>query len=364
MASPKPRIIMHVDLDAFYASVETREIPSLKGQPVIVGFDPKEGKGRGVVVAASYESRKLGVHAGQPISRAYKLCPQATYLRPNFPLYGKTSASVMKLLRSFADKFEQVSIDEAFLDISDKTASYEEARIRAVKIKQELETQEQLTCSIGIAPNKSTAKIAADFSKPDGLTVVPPDQVKQFLAPLPVNAITGVGKKTEQLLKSLGVETIGQLQNIPGKDLVKYFGKGGVWLWGVAHGQEQIEVIEQKPVKSLAAEHTFEHDTEDKTMVLTKMQELADDLHRRLTSANLEFRTVGIKIRFKHFQTYTREHSLPSSTNSRDTILQVGKDLLREFEKEDRPIRLIGLHVSNLEASEPKGEGLEQWMNK
>src|SRR5208283_1590278 len=180
-----------------------------------------------------------------PISHAYRICPDAVYLRPNFSLYGKVSRSIMTLLRAFADKFEQVSIDEAFLDVSEKVSSYGSARLLALQIKQEEEGTEGLTCSIGVAPNKSSAKIASEFQKPDGLTVVAPENLKDFLSPLPASAITGIGKKTEEYLESIGVKTIGDLQNVSGKDLVKRFGKTGVWLWGVANGLERIEVKEK-----------------------------------------------------------------------------------------------------------------------
>ncbi len=361
MAAEKPRIIIHVDIDSFYPSVEVRQNPSLKGLPVIVGADPKGGKGRGVVVSCSYEARKFGIHSGQPISRAYRLCPDAIYLRPNFPLYGRASSSVMRLLRSFADKFEQVSIDEAFLDVTSRVADYQEAESFALKIKQELHRSEGLTCSIGIAPNKSSAKIAAEFQKPDGLTVVEPERVKDFLAPLPVYVITGVGKKTQNFLKSMGVETIGQLQNIPGKDLVKYFGKGGVWLWGVAHGLEKIDVKERMMMKSLSAEHTFEYDIDDKAKVLATTESLADELHRRVASANLLFKTVGIKVRFRGFETHTRENSLPNYTDQQGVLLQEAKNLFREFEHDRRKIRLIGLRVSNLK-KDIERKGLEVWL--
>ncbi len=362
MAAEKIRIIMHVDIDSFYPSVEMRENPSLKGLPVIVGADPKGGKGRGVVVSCSYEARKFGVHSGQPISRAYRLCPDAVYLRPNFSLYGKASSSIMRLLRSFVDKFEQVSIDEAFLDVTNKVVDYEEARALALQIKEELLKKEGFTCSIGIAPNKSTAKIASDFKKPDGLTVVKPDHVKEFLAPLPVSAITGVGKKTAYFLRSIGVETIGQLQNVPGKDLVKYFGKGGVWLWSVAHGQERIEVREREMMKSLSAEHTFDYDIDDHAKVLATMEVLAEELHKRVVSANLLFKTVGIKVRFRHFETSTRENSLPNYTDEKEILLQEAKSLFREFEQDDRKIRLIGLRVSNMKKVGVGKTGLEVWL--
>ena len=340
-------MIFHVDLNAFYPSVEVVHSPALKGRPVIVGADPKGGRGRGVVVSCSYEARKLGVRSGMPISRAFSLAPGALYLRPNFPLYGKVSKRVMELFRTYADKFEQVSIDEAFLDVSDRVeGNYDSARDLAISIKADLEAKEGLLCSIGIAPNKSSAKIASEFQKPDGLTVVRPVELSGFLAPLPASSISGVGKKTEDFLHSIGVQTIGDLQKVPGKQLVKYFGKTGVWLWGVANGLEQIEVKE-RPMRSLSAEHTFEQDVAEKDLVVAKMEELARRLHGRVLSSMVEFRVVGIKIRFSHFQTYTRENTLAVYTTNLETMLQEAKNLFREFENNPRKVRLIGIFVAD-----------------
>ena len=219
-----------------------RDNPKHRGLPVVVGADPEEGKGRGVVVTCSYEARKFGLRSGMPISRAWKLCPTAVYLRPNFELYERVSQEVMETLRGFADAFEQTGIDEAFLDVSGRATGVEEARELALVVKEAVKDLHGLTCSIGIGPNKSTAKIASDMQKPDGLTIVPLDSPAKFLSPLPVSVIPGVGKKTQAFLKERGVETIAQLQDMPGKELMQWFGKTGVWLWGVVHAQEQIPV--------------------------------------------------------------------------------------------------------------------------
>lgn len=366
--NPPGRVIFHVDIDSFYPSVEIRENPKLKGKAVIVGADPKGGRGRGVVVSCSYEARKLGIRSGMPISRAYRIAKEnAVYLRPNFPLYSNVSKKIMNLLRAFADEFEQVSIDEAFLEVTEKVhEDYEEARSYAIEIKTKLESEQKLTCSIGVAPNKSSAKIASDFQKPDGLTVVPPDRVKTFLAPLPCRAISGIGSKTEAFLDSIGVKTIGDLQQVPGKDLVKYFGKTGVWLWGVANGLEQIEVKE-RPMRSLGAEHTFENDIGDRAELLSKLEELVDRLHVRIMSANVKFRVVGIRIRFTHFQTFSREKTLPTFTSEKQVILSEAKNLLREFEKKRDKVRLIGVYVSGFktedEAKSAPSESLENWVS-
>jgi len=351
------RVILHVDLNAFYPSVEAVQNPTLKGKPLIVGADPKAGKGRGVVVSCSYEARKLGVRSGMPISRAFSLAPEAVYVRPNFPLYGRVSRRIMDLLRTYADKFEQVSIDEAFLDVSERTeGNYNTGRELAISIKTDLEAKEGLLCSIGVAPNKSSAKIASEFQKPDGLTVVQPKELRGFLYPLPVSSISGVGKKTEDFLHSIGVKTVGDLQKIPGKQLVKYFGKTGVWLWGVANGLEQIEVKE-RPMRSLSAEHTFEQDVAEKNLVWSKVEELARRLHTRVLSSKIEFKVVGIKIRFTHFHTYTRENTLAVFTSNLETMLQEAKNLFREFENNPRKVRLIGIFVADFrEVTDSKSE--------
>ena len=314
---------------------------------MIVGADPKQGRGRGVVVSCSYEARRFGVHSGMPISRAYSLIPEAVYIRPDFVLYGRVSKRVMSLIKTYADKFEQVSIDEAFLDVSNRVSgSYDSARELSISIKTDLEAKEGLFCSIGIAPNKSSSKIASEFQKPDGLTVVRPEELGGFLSPLPVSSISGVGKKTEEFLNSIGVKTIGDLQKISGKQLVKYFGKTGVWLWGVANGLEQIEVKE-RPMRSLSAEHTFERDVSDKAEVISKMDDLALRLHARVVTSKVEYRVVGIKIRFSHFQTYTRENTLVFFTNDLETIYREGRNLFREFEQNPRKVRLIGMFVAD-----------------
>ncbi len=208
------RVIFHLDMDHFYTAVEERERPEIKGVPVIVGADPKEGKGRGVVSTSNYEARKSGVRSGMPISQAWRLCPRAVYLPPNFPLYIRVSGEIMELARKYAGKFEQWGIDEAFLDVSGKVDDWAEAEALAQRIKQEIKEKEGLTASIGVGPNKLVAKVASDFQKPDGLTIVKEEEVEKFLEPLPVRKLLWVGRKTEAKLKELGVNTIGDLARI------------------------------------------------------------------------------------------------------------------------------------------------------
>ncbi len=275
---------MHADMDAFYSSVEQRENPAIKDKPVIVGADPKGGRGRGVVAGCSYEARKFGVHSAQPISHAYRLCPQGVYLHPNYKLYDEASDEVMQVLRSQATKFEQMSIDEAFMDLTGKVSNFDQAAAFASEIKREIWYKTKLTCSVGIAPNKSVAKIASDFKKPDGLTVIPPEKVREFLAPLPVNKISGIGKKSTETLKAIGINTIGDLASAHPSKLTELFGKYGVRLWQVANGIDEEEVITTYSIKSISSETTFDEDVSDKEKVMEAFRSLIDDVHARTLS--------------------------------------------------------------------------------
>jgi len=348
------RVIFHLDLDAFYASVEQRENPSLRGVPLIIGADPKEGKGRGVVVACSYAARKLGLHSGQPISRAYRLCPNGVYIRPNFPLYGEVSADVMQRVKKYADKFEQVSIDEAYMDVTESCKHYGGPIELANHIKAELNEKEDLTCSIGIAPNKSSAKIASDFQKPNGLTYIDPDHAKEFLAPLSVSKISGIGKKTEEKLNEIGIKTIGDLAKYPPKPLIRQFGKPAIWLWAIANAQEQVDVQESYEMKSIGAEHTFDKDTDDWSSIDEQVMDLIQLVHRRLTEDDMLFRTITLKIRFTGFETYTRAKTLRFTTASKDIIVDTTRTLTKEFRSKPKRVRLVGVRLSGLKSAGQK----------
>lgn len=360
--SQATRIIFHVDFDAFYVSVEVRENPAIRGKPVVVGADPEGGRARGVVVACSYDARSFGLHSGMPISQAYRLCPQAVYIRPNFELYERVSGEVMNTLREFADEFEQVGIDEAFLDVSRRVGTAGEAEALALELKKRVKEVHRLTCSVGIAPNKSSAKIASDRKKPDGLTLVPFDGVEAFLRPLPVSAVPGVGRKTEEFLKEKGIETIGQLQQLEGRQLLSWFGKNGVWLWGVIHGKENIEVRQQAFPKSLSVERTFRQDVLDFQAVRREASSAASELIGRVRSQRLSYRTGGVKIRFQGFETHTREKSLISHTDSEDSLQAMVESLLSEFESEDRPVRLVGVRVADLRPMDSEPSSLDDWV--
>jgi DNA polymerase IV (archaeal DinB-like DNA polymerase) len=355
------KTIFHVDLDAFYVSAEVKEHPELKGLPVVVGADPEKGKGRGVVVTCSYEARKFGLRSGMPISMAYRLCPQALYIPPDWGLYERTSTEVMETLKGFADRFEQASIDEAFLDVTSKAPDEASAESYALKVKEAVKKTHRLTCSIGVAPNKSAAKIASDRNKPDGLTLVPFDDVSGFLAPLPVGVVPGIGPKTREFLKEKGIETISQLQAMQGKQLLNWFGKNGVWLWGVVHGQENVEVRQQEMPKSLSVERTFRDDVKDYREVRKEASDAASELIRRVKSSGYSFRVAGIKIRFHGFETHTREHTLVSHTESEDALKETIGSLLDEFEEKGKPVRLIGVRVSDIHKATAGPSTLDDW---
>jgi DNA polymerase IV (DinB-like DNA polymerase) len=356
-----PRVILHVDMDAFYASAETRKSPEIAGLPIIVGADPKGGKGRGVVAGCSYEARKFGVHSAQPISRAYRLCPQAVYLRPNFALYEEVSARIMDILRGFSEKLEPMGLDEAFLDLSDKVADFEEAAEVAKKIKEEIKAREGLTCSIGVAPNRAIAKIASDYQKPDGLTVVTPDQALSFLCPLPVSRISGVGKKTSEILEKVGIKTIGDLASFSAGRIVEMFGKWGIRLWEIANGIDETPVVTSYDIKSISNETTFEQDVEDRAVVVKTLEKLAREVHTRAIQDGFLWRTVGIKLRFEDFSTFTRAKSRNDYTNRLDIVESSVRSLFSEFEKDPRKIRLVGVRLSNLRRTDASQETLLAW---
>jgi DNA polymerase IV (DinB-like DNA polymerase) len=355
------RVILHVDLDAFYVSAEVREHPELRGLPVVVGANPEGGRGRGVVVACSYEARKYGLRSGMPISQAFRLCPQAKYIPPNWGLYERVSEEIMTTLKGFADKFEQGSIDEAFIEVTSRGKDEESAKGVAVLVKSAIKEKHGLTCSVGVGPNKSSAKIASDRNKPDGLTVVPFADVPGFLSPLPVGVVPGIGRKTEDFLTEKGIATIGQLQQLDGKQLLSWFGKNGVWLWGVIHGEENVEVKQQDMPKSLSVERTFKEDVKDFREVRREAADGAAELMRRVKSAGYAYKVAGIKIRFQGFETHTREKTLVSHTDSEGPLMEAVEKLLDEFESRGEPVRLVGVRVADIQRWTVGPSTLDDW---
>ena len=350
--SKKARIIFHLDMDHFYTAVEERERPELKGKPVIVGADPKQGNGRGVVSTSNYEARKAGVWSGMPISRAWRLCPEAVYLPTNFPLYIKVSIEVMDIARRYADKFEQWGIDEAFLDVSERVRDFNEAEALAKEIKREILKEEKLTCSIGVGPNKLVAKVASDFQKPDGLTVVREEQVEAFLSPLPVRKLLWIGKKTEDKLNSMGIKTVGELAQYDPAVLNEMFGVMGLQMHLMARGIDRSEVEQRTGVKSISHETTFEEDTDDAQVVLTALDELSEAVSKEAADQQLFFKTVTIKLRYENFETHTRSKTLQFMTNRPQDLKKTARELLQAYLRRDRKVRLIGVRVSTFVSGE------------
>jgi len=350
-------------MDSFYASAESRRDPTLKDKPVVIGADPKEGKGRGVVISCNYAARRFGLRSAMPISEAWRLCPSAVYLRPDFEYYESLSNDVMKIIKSKVSVFEQVSIDEAFVDLAGSVNSFDDAGAWIARLKEELKSETGLTCSIGLAENKSAAKIATDLHKPDGITIIPPGKIKETLAALPVSVIPGVGLKTELALKELGVSKVGDLQAIE-IDLVKrQLGTSGVWLWDVANGLEN-EPVREHELKSLSTERTFEEDTDNWKLVEELVAELASELASRAQMAHVTFRRVGTKVRFRGFETHTRETKLATFTRDGSVIARESRSMLREFQGKKLPVRLIGLKISDLRGESADQTSMTAWMEK
>jgi DNA polymerase IV (DinB-like DNA polymerase) len=339
---------MHVDLDAFFASVEERGHPEYKGKPVIVGADPKDGKGRGVVSTCNYEARKFGVHSAMPISRAWDLCKDAIFLPVNYELYEEVSAKIMRILKSYAFKFEQTGIDEAFLDMTNKIKRISEVKRLAEEIKEEIFKKEKLTCSIGVGPNKLIAKIASDYNKPNGLTIVVEKNVKRFLAPLEVDKLWGIGKKTKRKMNEMGIRTINELSNFERDKLIEEFGIFGHEFYQMAHGIDNSEVIEYRSRKSYSREHTFESDTLNKQIIYDLMNEIYEEVMRDVEVGGFNFRTLTIKVRYENFETHTRSKTFSHPVGRSKYTKETTHNLLKSFLQPNQAIRLIGIRASNL----------------
>ncbi|MDE4908612.1 DNA polymerase IV [Methanogenium marinum] len=341
------RIILHVDMDSFFASVEVRENTALTGQPVVVGADPKNGRGRGVVCTCSYEARGYGIRSAMPISEAYVRCPEAVYLPVNHALYCQVSAEIMDAIRPFADIFAQVSVDEAYCDIS-SCGSYTAAEALGTEIKNIVKSHHGITCSVGIGPNKTIAKIASDFQKPDGMTIIRPNNTTSFLSPLPVRKIPGIGKKAEERLASLGITTAGDLAKADPGLLRTKLGKWGFVMHARANGIDDTPVADRGERKSIGKERTFPKDVTDAQYICQTLTSLTAEVCRRLRKDGRRCSTVTVKIRYRGFITRTKASSFSHATDRDDQIEQTAQSLILPF-LTTTPVRLIGISVSGLE---------------
>ncbi len=347
-SSTKPRVILHVDMDAFFAAIEQRDHPEYRGKPVVIGADPQQGRGRGVVSTASYEAREYGIHSALPISQAWRRCPHAIFLRGDHRHYREVSAQVMDILATFSPVIQKISIDEAFLDITGCLRLFGSPEQLARTLKQKIREHCNLTASVGIATNKFIAKIASDLDKPDGLTICPPGEERAFLAPLPIRKLWGVGAKTAAKLESLGLKTIGEIAEYPLEKLIAHFGAWGYQVHKLSRGIDNRPVATRSLRKSISEETTYLEDVDDDGVVEHTLFTIADRLSRTMRRKGLKGRTITLKIRFEGFETHTRSRTLSDFVNDADTLRAISVSQYRSFQRQGRKVRLVGIGVSQL----------------
>ena len=342
------RRIIHLDMDAFYASVEQRDDPSLRGKPVAVGGSPQT---RGVVAASSYEARKFGVRSAMPMARAVRLCPELLIVRPDFARYRAASQKVMEILRSCTPLVEPLSLDEAYLDVTQNLWNEPLASVVARQLKTKIFEETGLTASAGVAPNKFLAKIASGWRKPDGLTVIAPERVESFLQELPVEALWGVGPVTAKKLRAVGIQRLVDVRDFDEVSLQKTVGSLASWLKRLSQGDDPREVKPDRPWKSISAETTYVTDLEDLPQMKLELEALAKKVVNSLQKKNLLARTVTIKVRFDDFTTVTRSHSA-EPTHAADAFAARTAALLERTDAARRPVRLLGVGAHGLEEAE------------
>lgn len=344
------RLILHCDLDCFFAAVEIRDNPQYQKKPVIIGADPKNGKGRGVVSTCSYEAREFGLHSGMPISQAYLRCPHGIYLRPNFKKYHEASKKVMEILSSYSNDFQQIGSDEAYLELTETCSDYKEAKEIAFKIQKDVMEYTGLTISIGLAPTKSLAKIASDYNKPNGVSVFEPKNFKELLKDMDITRVPGIGKKTKVYFYKKGIRKIGDILDLTLPKMISLFGEHGKWIWKVVNGFDNRKVKElQGERKSISAERTFFEDTDDFNSILLKLEDINEKIHKSIIKNQITYKTVSLKIRFEGYQTYTRAKTLPFHIHNKQRVIEVILDLMKEFTNNMKKVRLVGIKLSNLE---------------
>jgi DNA polymerase-4 len=343
------RRILHIDMDAFYASVEQRDNPALRGQPVAVGGDPTK---RGVVAAASYEARKFGVRSAIPMSRAVRLCPSLVIVRPDFQKYRTISQQVFDIYRRVTPLVEPLSLDEAYLDVTANSWGEALGVNVARRIKEEIRHVTGLTASAGVAPNKFLAKIASGWQKPDGLTVIAPERIESFLQGLPVDALWGVGPKTAERLRAHGIEKLIDVRACTLDDLRTLVGSSAEWLRDLAQGHDPREVNPNEERKSVGSECTYDTDITDLARIRAEIAAMARDAARWLDKNAAFARTVVIKVRYDNFETITRSQSDPKPTRDAEALAARAMALLDKTDAGRRPIRLLGVSVHNLEESD------------
>ena len=343
------RKIIHIDMDAFYASIEQRDNPEYGGRPLVVGGSPE---GRGVVAAASYESREFGIRSAMSALQAKKLCPQVIFVRPRISAYREVSAQIMGIFREITELIEPLSLDEAFLDVTKNELGEASATLIAKRIKEEIKAKTNLTASAGVAPNKFLAKIASDMNKPDGLTVISPKLVETVLASLPVRKVPGIGAKTEKRLHELNIFTTADLRRRSREELTNFFGKTGAWFYDLSRGQDHRPVQAKRREKSVSVESTFASDLVDLDLLIEELAVLASKLEQRLERKGVQGRTVTLKVTYGDFSKATRSETAEEYIGDRDCIAKTAGRLLEKTEAGQRPIRLLGVGLSKLNTDE------------
>lgn len=344
-----PRTILHIDMDAFFASVEEREDPSLAGRAVVVGADPRGGEGRGVVAAANYAAREHGIHSAMPISRAYRLCPDAVYLRPRGELYRRVSGRILEILRRYTDLVEPPSIDEAYLDVTASRRLFGTGPEIARSIRREIREAEGLTASVGVGTSRFIAKLASDLEKPDGLVIVPSGEERAFLEPLPIERLRGAGPEAVRTFRRLGVDTIGEAADVPLRTLVATFGEAaGRRFHELARGRDDEPVNPDRERKSLGKETTFSRNVADRERVERTLLRLTEAVAASLRRKGFAGSTITLKLRREGFETLTRQTTLDRPVDTTGAIWPVVRRLFRRADEGDRPIRLVGVSLSRL----------------
>ena len=341
------RKIIHIDMDAFYASVEQRDLPELRGKPVIVGGDPGS---RGVVAACSYEARKFGIHSAMASSTAYTRCPQAVFVRPRFEVYRAVSAQIRDIFCEYTDLVEPLSLDEAFLDVTRNHKGMASATLIAREIKQKIfEGTGNLTASAGVSFNKFLAKVASDMNKPDGLTVVTPDMADAFIDRLPIRKFFGVGKVTEEKMLSLGIKTGADLKAYPKDRLVRIFGKSGIYFYDIAHGLDDRPVEPNRIRKSIGKETTLIEDIDDTDHMIEILENLAFKLENLLFERAAKGRTITLKIKYHDFKSITRSVTIAEPLDGAAVIMRHVRQLMQKTDAGLKKVRLLGISISNFD---------------
>ena len=345
LSEEKQRKIIHIDMDAFYASVEQRDFPELRGKAIIVGGNP-EGRG-GVVATASYEARKFGVRSAMPSKQAQLLCPHAIFVRARFDAYKEVSIQIREIFSRYTDLIEPLSLDEAYLDVSNDKLGIGSAMEIAKQIRAAIKSELNLTASAGVSINKFVAKIASDMNKPDGLTFVGPSSIVGFMETLPVEKFHGVGKVTAGKMRMLGLHSGADLKRLSEADLIRHFGKSGQFYYRIVRGIDNREVKTHRIAKSLAAEDTFAYDLRNLEEMEAELIRIAGIVHGRLEKKELRGRTITLKVKYSDFKQITRNRSFEEPVADFETISKTAKELLESSFSEDRRVRLLGISVSN-----------------